>query len=146
MGGLHFFSKLSKIFAIFIITQLTIIAPVSAKDTIDPTLLEVKKWRFVGPFRGGRVTTVAGVASNPQLYYMGAAGGGVWKTTNAGLTWENITDKDFTVGTIGAIAVSQSDPNVLYVGTGEAPIRGVTTSDGDGVFKSTDAGKSWTHI
>ena len=77
---------------------------------------------------------------------MGAAGGGVWKTTNAGLTWENITDKDFTVGTIGAIAVSQSDPNVLYVGTGEAPIRGVTTSDGDGVFKSTDAGKSWTHI
>ncbi|MCP3675057.1 MAG: glycosyl hydrolase, partial [Gammaproteobacteria bacterium] len=80
------------------------------------------------------------------LYYMGATGGGVWKTENAGTTWENISDNDFNVGTIGAIAVAQSDHNVLYVGTGESPIRGVTTSHGDGVYKSTDAGKTWHHV
>lgn len=119
---------------------------VQADDVVSPALLEAKKWRFVGPYRGGRVTTVAGVPDNPQLYYMGAAGGGVWKTENAGLSWENISDNDFGVGTIGAIAVAPSDPNVLYVGTGEAPIRGVTTSHGDGMYKSTDAGKSWIHI
>ncbi len=117
-----------------------------AKDVIDPELLKAKEWRFVGPFRGGRVTTVAGVESNPQVYYMGATGGGVWKTENAGISWENISDDFFGVGTIGAIAVSQSDPNVIYVGTGEAPIRGVTTSHGDGMYKSTDAGLTWKHI
>jgi len=117
-----------------------------ARDSVDPVLLDSQTWRFVGPWRGGRVTTVAGVPSDPLLYYMGAAGGGVWKTTNGGLNWQNISDDDFGVGTIGAVAVSASDPNVLYVGTGEAPIRGVTTSHGDGVYKSTDAGASWTHI
>jgi len=101
---------------------------------------------MIGPYRGGRVTTVAGVPDNPMLYYMGATGGGVWKTENAGTTWENISDEFFKVGTIGAVAVSESDNNVLYVGTGEAPIRGVTTSSGDGMWKSTDAGKTWKHI
>lgn len=120
--------------------------PVHAKDVVDPSLLKAKSWRFVGPYRGGRVTTVAGVVGQPQVYYMGAAGGGVWKTTNAGVSWKNISDKDFGVGTIGAIAVAPSDPNVIYVGTGEAPIRGVTTSHGDGMYRSTDAGKTWTHI
>ncbi len=71
----------------------------------------------------------------PQLYYMGATGGGVWKTENAGLTWENISDGFFNVGTIGAIAVAESDHNVIYVGTGEKSIRGVTTSQGDGIYK-----------
>jgi len=104
------------------------------------------EWREIGPFRGGRVTAVTGVVGKPMLYYMGATGGGVWKTGNAGITWENISDEFFKVGTIGAVAVSQSDNNVLYVGTGEAPIRGVTTSSGDGMWKSTDAGKTWTHI
>ena len=104
------------------------------------------KWRFIGPYRGGRVLAVSGVVGDPLTYYMGAAGGGVWKTSNAGQTWNNISDKDFNVGSIGAIGVSQSDPNVVYVGTGESPIRGVTTSHGDGVYKSTDAGKSFTHI
>ncbi|MGY8986358.1 MAG: WD40/YVTN/BNR-like repeat-containing protein [Sphingomonadales bacterium] len=117
-----------------------------ANETIDPSLYSNMKWRLIGPYRGGRVTTVTGVKSNPLIYYMGAAGGGVWKTENAGTTWENISDGFFNVGTIGAVAVSQSDINVLYVGTGEAPIRGVTTSHGDGVYKSTDAGKTWTHI
>ncbi len=117
-----------------------------ATDTIDPALLSAMEWRLVGPYRGGRVTTVAGVADNPQLYYMGATGGGVWKTGNAGLTWENISDDFFGVGTIGAVAVAESDPNVIYVGTGEKSIRGVTTSQGDGIYKSTDAGATWTHI
>jgi len=117
-----------------------------ASDTVDADLIGGLKWREVGPWRGGRVTAVTGVRGNDQLYYMGATGGGVWKTENAGLSWENLSDKDFNVGTIGAIGVADSDPNVIYVGTGEAPIRGVTTSHGDGVYKSTDAGKSWTHI
>ena len=117
-----------------------------AEDVIDPALMSEFKWRLVGPYRGGRVTTVAGVPSNPQLYYMGATGGGVWKTENAGISWTNITDKYFTVGTIGAIAVADSDPNVIYVGTGEKSIRGVTTSDGDGMWKSVDGGETWTYL
>ncbi|MGD2127854.1 MAG: hypothetical protein PVJ17_01045 [Lysobacterales bacterium] len=108
--------------------------------------LEGLEWRFVGPYRGGRVTAVTGVRGERNLYYMGATGGGVWKTENAGRTWENISDDFFRVGTIGAVAVAESDHNVIYVGTGEAPIRGVTTSSGDGVWKSTDAGKTWKHI
>jgi photosystem II stability/assembly factor-like uncharacterized protein len=114
-------------------------------DVVNPSTISALEWRMIGPFRGGRVTTVTGVAEKPWLYYMGATGGGVWKTENAGTSWENISDKDFKVGTIGSIAVSASDNNVLYVGTGEAPIRGVTTSHGDGVWVSTDAGKTWRH-
>jgi len=117
-----------------------------ATNTVDPQLLSTMEWRLIGPYRGGRVTTVTGIPDNPQLYYMGATGGGVWKTENAGLTWKNISDDFFNVGTIGAIAVAKSDPNVIYVGTGEKSIRGVTTSQGDGIYKSTDAGSTWTHI
>jgi len=117
----------------------------SGKST-DTALLEGLEWRLVGPYRGGRVTTVTGVPGEPMLYYMGATGGGVWRTENAGTTWINISDEYFKVGTIGAVAVAESDHNVLYVGTGESPIRGVTTSHGDGVWKSVDAGKIWQHI
>ena len=117
-----------------------------ATDVVEPSLLDGNEWRLVGPYRGGRVTTVTGVRDNDQLYYMGATGGGVWKTTNAGVSWENISDDYFGVGTIGAVAVAESDPNVIYVGTGEKSIRGVTTSDGDGMYKSTDAGATWEHI
>lgn len=117
-----------------------------AQDTVDPALLSGLKWRDIGPWRGGRTTAVTGVRGNDQLYYMGATGGGVWKTENAGISWENISDGHFNVGTIGAIGVAESDPNVIYVGTGEAPIRGVTTSRGDGMYKSTDAGATWTHV
>ncbi len=125
----------------------TLLTPgTQATETIAPSLLSALEWRLVGPYRGGRVMTVTGVPGNPQLYYMGATGGGVWKTENAGLSWENISDGYFDVGTIGAIAVAGSDPNVIYVGTGEKSIRGVTTSHGDGVYKSTDAGDTWTHI
>jgi photosystem II stability/assembly factor-like uncharacterized protein len=117
-----------------------------ASQAADTSQLEGLEWRLVGPWRGGRVTAVTGVRGKPNLYYMGATGGGVWKTENAGATWENISDGFFRVGTIGTVAVAESDQNVLYVGTGEAPIRGVTTSHGDGVWKSTDAGKTWTHL
>ncbi|NQV85565.1 MAG: glycosyl hydrolase, partial [Woeseiaceae bacterium] len=118
----------------------------TARSEVPDTVIDGLEWRLIGPYRGGRVTTVTGVAGKPNLYYMGATGGGVWKTENAGTTWENLSDGDFEVGTIGAVAVAPSDHNVLYVGTGESPIRGVTTSHGNGVYKSTDAGKTWTHI
>src|SRR5262245_27681052 len=94
--------------------------------------------------RGGRVTAVAGVPSNPQLYYMGTPGG-VWKTADAGQVWEPITDGQIGVGSIGANAVADSDPNVIYVGTGSACPRGNVTN-GDGVYKSIDAGKTWQHV
>jgi len=113
---------------------------------VDPALYQAMQWRNVGPHRGGRVVAVAGVADNPHLYYMGATGGGVWKTVNAGASWANISDKFFETGSVGAIAVAPSDSNVIYVGTGEGPIRGVTTSHGDGVYRSTDAGESWTNV
>ena len=113
--------------------------PVSqATETVDAELLDVMQWRMIGPYRGGRVMTVTGVPDKPQLYYMGSTGGGVWKTEDAGISWENISDGYFNVGTIGAIAVAESDTNVIYVGTGEKSIRGVMTSHGDGVYKSTD--------
>ncbi|MDH3788592.1 MAG: hypothetical protein OES53_08520, partial [Xanthomonadales bacterium] len=134
----------SSLFSVLVFTALSATAcaePGSAKSQ-----LEGLEWRMIGPYRGGRVTTVTGVPGKPNLYYMGATGGGVWKTESAGTRWENLSDGDFKVGTIGAVAVSESDHNVIYVGTGESPIRGVTTSHGDGVWKSTDAGKSWQHI
>ena len=126
------------------LTLVSFSAP--AAFAADTDQLKGLEWRMVGPWRGGRVTAVTGVPGEPNLYYMGATGGGVWKSGNAGTTWENISDEYFKVGTIGAVAVAESDHNVLYVGSGEAPIRGVTTSHGDGVYKSTDAGKTWTHL
>lgn len=102
------------------------------------------EWRLIGPFRGGRVETVTGIPNDPFTYYMGSVGGGVWKTTDAGLTWEPLWDKE-PVSSIGAVAVAYSQPNIVYVGTGEACPRG-DISYGDGMYKSTDAGKSWQHI
>lgn len=104
------------------------------------------KWRNIGPFRGGRANSIAGVLQNDQVYFTGYTGGGVWKTDDAGKNWKNISDGFFKVGSIGDIAVSENDPNVIYVGTGEHAVRGVMTSYGDGVYKSTDAGKSWKNI
>ena len=104
------------------------------------------KWRNIGPFRGGRANAISGVKGNDHLFYAGYTGGGVWKTEDGGLGWQNISDGFFKVGSVGDIAVSESDPNVIYVGTGEHAIRGVMTSYGDGVYKSTDAGKTWKNI
>lgn len=102
------------------------------------------RWRELGPFRGGRSVTVTGVVGDPNTYYFGGVGGGVWKSEDAGQTWFNITDKYFG-GTIGAVAVSESDPNVVYVGEGEQGVRS-NVSSGWGVWKSTDAGTTWKHI
>lgn len=101
------------------------------------------KWRSIGPFRGGRSVAASGVAGNDKVYYMGTTGGGLWKTDNMGISWRNISDGYFKTGTIGAIAVAESDPNVVYAGTGEHAIRGVMTHSGDGVYKSTDEGRTW---
>lgn len=117
-----------------------------AAPTIDSTQFQGLQWRHIGPFRGGRVTAVAGVPGDPLRFYFGATGGGVWTTDDAGTTWRNLSDGQFQTGSVGAIAVAPSDPNVLYVGMGEAQIRGVTTSFGDGVYRSTDGGTTWTHM
>ena len=110
----------------------------------DQKLFDAIQWREVGPFRGGRSATVTGVPGKPDLYYFGATGGGVWRTTDAGETWENISD-GFFGGSIGSVSVSESDPNVIYVGGGENTVRG-NVSYGYGAWKSVDAGKTWTHI
>ncbi|MBD3415379.1 MAG: glycosyl hydrolase [Candidatus Aminicenantes bacterium] len=103
------------------------------------------RWRCIGPYRGGRATAVAGIPSQPYTYYFGACGGGVWKTEDGGLNWKPISDGYFKTGSVGAVAVSEWDPNVIYVGMGEAPIRG-NVSHGDGMYKSVDAGKTWIDI
>lgn len=109
-------------------------------------LFEALTYRNVGPFRGGRSTTVTGVPGQSFTYYMGTTGGGVWKTTDAGISWNNISDGYFNTTGIGDVTVAPSDSNIIYVGTGEGPVRGVKTSHGDGVYKSTDAGETWKHI
>ena len=104
--------------------------------------LEGMAFRCIGPYRGGRVTAVAGVRGDRLTYYFGGTGGGVWKSTDAGATWAAVSDKDFRTGSVGALAVADSDPNVVWAGMGESPIRG-NVSHGDGVWKSTDAGRTW---
>lgn len=112
--------------------------------TYDEKLYNGLEWRSIGPYRGGRSATVTGVPGKPNLFYFGSVGGGVWRTTDAGNTWENISD-GFFGGSIGAVAVSEWDNNVIYVGGGEKTVRG-NVSYGYGMYKSTDAGKTWTHI
>ncbi|MDX1406848.1 MAG: hypothetical protein R3330_01910, partial [Saprospiraceae bacterium] len=103
------------------------------------------EYRFVGPMRGGRVTAVAGTAAQPSVFYMGATGGGVWKTEDYGTSWSNLSDGYFNSPSVGAIRVAESDPNILYVGTGSDGLRS-NVIPGDGVYKSVDAGRTWEHI
>jgi photosystem II stability/assembly factor-like uncharacterized protein len=123
-----------------------------AKSAPAPAAFDVNaffkpvKWRNIGPFRGGRSVAASGVVGDINTYYMGTTGGGVWKTDDLGLTWRNISDGYFKTGSVGAIAVSESDPKIVYVGMGEHAARGVMTHHGDGVYKSVDAGKTWTKL
>jgi photosystem II stability/assembly factor-like uncharacterized protein len=111
---------------------------------VDASILSALKWRMVGPFRGGRVNAVSGVPGQPNTFYFGSVGGGVWKSLNAGRTWTPIFDKNSSAS-IGAIGIAPSNPNVVYVGTGEADMRD-SIGFGDGVYKSTDGGSTWTHV
>ncbi len=112
---------------------------------IDAGVLGALEWRLVGPFRGGRVVAVAGHPTDPQTFYFGSTGGGVWRTTDGGLYWRNLSDGFFGRASVGGLAVAPSDPNVIYAGLGEATIRG-NVSHGDGVYRSTDGGKTWAHL
>jgi photosystem II stability/assembly factor-like uncharacterized protein len=108
-------------------------------------VLDKLEWRCIGPHRGGRVVAVAGHPTDPMTFYFGACAGGVWKSTDGGTFWENVSDGYFSTAAIGAIQVSESDPNVVYAGTGETAIRG-NVSHGDGVYKTTDGGKTWQNV
>ena len=117
----------------------------SKKPKTFSDLFEGLQFRCIGPYRAGRVTAVCGVRGEPATFWFGATGGGVWKTTDAGSNWENMADKFFKTGSVGAIAVSESDHNVVVVGTGESPIRG-NVSFGDGIYRSTDGGVTWSNV
>ena len=119
-------------------------ARLDADTTFDPSLYSDMRWRAIGPFRGGRTVGAAGVVQQPNVFYIGVNNGGVWKTTDYGLTWTPIFD-DQPTQSIGAVAVAPSDPNIIYVGSGEG-LQRPDLSVGDGIYKSTDAGRTWEHL
>ena len=135
IGSTTLFAQTSK--------KTTTTAP--AISTIPKSLFDGLHWRNIGPFRAGRCIAVTGVYNNNQVYYAGAVGGGLWKTTDGGVDWHSVSDSTFGSASVGAVEVAQTNPNVVYVGMGEVEMRG-NISFGDGMYKSTDAGKTWKHI
>ena len=129
-----------------VLVGLALAAPalVAQQPKYDPLLYSGLHWRMLGPFRGGRVDAVSGVPGRPNEFYLGAVNGGVWKTIDAGRVWVPIFDSQ-PVASIGALAVAPSSPDTIYVGSGESTLRD-STGYGNGMYKSTDAGKTWTHI
>jgi hypothetical protein len=119
--------------------------PATPTAQMDASLFAGLKWRSIGPNRGGRSQTTEGSVSRPLEYYFGATGGGVWKTTDGGLVWRPVSDKGLKTSSVGALAIAPSNPDVVYVGMGETELRG-NIIQGDGVYKTTDAGKTWTSI
>jgi photosystem II stability/assembly factor-like uncharacterized protein len=117
----------------------------AAPETLDQAILSSFKWRSIGPDRGGRSIAVSGVKGQPKVAYFGAVGGGLWKTTDGGMKWAPITDGQINSSSVGAVAVAESRPDVVFIGMGESCIRG-NIMPGDGVYKSTDAGKTWAHV
>ncbi|HEX3465929.1 MAG TPA: hypothetical protein VHS78_17915 [Candidatus Elarobacter sp.] len=134
--------RIAVVSALLAVLAIPIATPAQTARAIDPSLYSGMRWRMIGPFRGGRAVAVSGVAGDPRTFYFGAVGGGVWKTENAGRTWNPIMDSQ-PVASIGALAVAPSDPNTVYAGSGEADMRS-DIQHGNGMYRSTDAGKTWT--
>src|SRR5881227_1084894 len=123
---------------------LLFVATGTLAQQVDPSHFAEMRWRMIGPFRGGRTVAAAGVRGQPNVFYIGVNNGGVWKTNDAGRIWTPIFD-DQPTGSIGAIAVAPSNANIIYVGSGEG-LQRPDLSTGDGIYKSTDAGKTWQHL
>src|SRR5258708_37441623 len=124
---------------------LLLCASLTTAEHYDGSFFNALQWRSIGPLRGGRSITSAGSSSRPNEYYFGAVGGGLWKTTDGGATWKPITDGQIKSSSVGAVAVAESNPDVVYIGMGETELRG-NIMQGDGVYKSTDAGKTWVNV
>lgn len=135
-------NTMKRLIPLFILMAALVTVESSIAQSAEDYFTSVK-YRNIGPFRGGRSVSATGVIGDPLTYYMGTTGGGLWKTSDAGQRWENISDGFFETGSVGAVAVSASNPNIVFCGMGEHAPRGVMTSYGDGVYKSTDAGKTW---
>src|SRR5215467_7042614 len=127
------------------VLALAVSALAIAAENYDQEFFREMRWRCIGPFRAGRTVAITGVSGQPSLFYMAAVNGGVWKSNDAGNTWMPIFDEAGESGSVGAIAVAPSNPNVIYVGSGEG-LQRPDLAVGDGIYKSTDAGKTWTHL
>src|SRR5690242_13300062 len=145
MAGLQWAIRKSVFgFSILSLISVFVTGPAACAQQFNPNLYGELEWRMIGPFRGGRTVAATGVSGHPNLFYIAATYGGVWKTTDAGRVWKPIFDGQPT-GSIGAIAVAASNPNIIYAGSGEG-LQRPDLSVGDGIYKSTDGGETWKHL